>query len=408
MSHTRFPTVAFLSLVLLLATQGSVLAERPPSSRTLVIGVDHMDAANQQPEKFRLFEYTDFFSRTVRVRTGDTLDFRTAPGAFHIVAMARSEEAARHAYPIALLDRDDPPAVGSGKPKIELGPSNGSITNGTTHGGGTIGDPNAFPPTNCGLVQFGQAPCTFRGGDDVESAGGVAGFGQTGPAAVDWQITIDARPGSYAYFCYIHPGMRGRLTVVGGEQGDDATDVTSQAHIDAASSAQFQEDREDALEAERAADVVRFTGGAPGTRTYHETVGLSAAENHVAIDEMLPHTLNLDQGDRVEYQWRDPHNVHTVGFPPSEPPLPGPFIPDTFDGPATHEVIGDPGNAAPGTLLTVPSALVDAGLLVGTGYGLQPTSQTWSVRTNGQTSRGTFAWQCTVHDFMRGELNVGP
>ena len=178
----RLPPVSVISsAVLVLATQSHALAAPAPSVRTLVIGVDHVDLANQQPEKFRVFEYTDFFSRTVRIHNGDTLDFQTAPGAFHIVALARSEAAARTAYPIALLDSDDPNAIGSGKSKIQFGPASGSITNGTTHGGGTLGDPNAFPPTNCGLVQFGQAPCTFRGGDDVESAGGVAGLDRQAP-----------------------------------------------------------------------------------------------------------------------------------------------------------------------------------------------------------------------------------
>jgi plastocyanin len=423
MISNRLPAVAIVSTALLLATQGPALAAPAQSPRTLVIGVDHIDAANQQPDKFRLFEYTDFFSREVRVRKGDTLDFRTAPAAFHIVAVSRTEAAARNAYPIALLDKDDPPAIGTGKPKIELGPSNGSITNGTTHGGGTVGGLNDFPPGPCGIVQLGQKACTFRGGDDVESQGGVAGFGQNGPMEVDWQITINANPGAYAYFCYIHPGMRGRVIVVGkGERDDDAANiasnanhanegddgnVTTQAQINAASEKQFREDQEDALEAEKAANVVRFNGGSPGERTYRVSVGVSAAENHVAIDEMLPQHLNFVRGDKVEFQWRDPHNVHTVGFPASEPPLPPPFDSDKEPN-EPNEVVGDPGTSPSGTFLTTPSALVDAGLLVGRGYHLQPTVQQWSVRTNSSTALGTFEYHCTVHDFMHGFLTTKP
>jgi plastocyanin len=315
------------------------------------------------------------------------------------VALSPSEKAARNAYPIALLDKDDPNAIGTGDPKIRLGPSNGSITNGTTHGGGTIGDPNAFPPDNCGLVQFGQSPCTYHGGDDVESEGGVAGFGPNGPMAVDWQITINAQPGTYAYFCFIHPGMRGQLNVVAPQNA-----ATTQGEINAASHVQFDEDREDAREAELAANVVRFSGGAPGTRTYKVSVGISAAENHVAIDEMLPQQLDLAVGDRIVYQWADPHNVHTVGFP-TGPNLPPPFGPDMNDG-NEREFIGDPGNAAPGTLLTNPTTLVDAGLHLGEAYEVEPSSQRWSVATGGSTAAGTYAYQCTVHDWMQGLLNV--
>jgi plastocyanin len=409
----RFPQVGVvLSAVLILATQSHALAAPAPTARTLVIGVDHVDLTNQQPEKFRVFEYTDFFSRTVRIHTGDTLDFQTAPGAFHIVALARSEAAARSAYPFALLDRDDPPAIGSGKPKIELGPAAGSITNGTTHGGGTVGDPNAFPPTNCGLVQLGQSPCTFRGGDDVESQGSVAGFGPTGPGTVDWKVTINATPGTYDMFCYIHPGMRGKVTVVGnGEreaqsESDDNGRVTSQAQIDAGSAAQFKADREDALEAERTANVVHFRGEEPGERTYELNVGISAADNHVAIDEMLPQKLELKQGDRVHFSWSDPHNLHTVGFPTGSTSLPGSLGPDMEAPGEAFELVGDPGNAPAGTLLKDPTALVDAGAFLGCGFGLHPSAQDWSLRTDASTATGIYAFQCTIHDFMHGNLVV--
>jgi plastocyanin len=278
--------------------------------------------------------------------------------------------------------------------------------NGTTHGGGTVGGANDLP--SCGLVQLGQAPCTFKGGDDVESEGGVAGFGPNGPAAVDWQITVTAGPGEYDYFCYVHPGMRGHFTVVRSDRDSDRDDrVTTQDQINDASQAQFREDREDALEAERAANVVHFSGGAPGTRTYDVSVGISAAENHGAIDEMLPQHLNLDQGDRVVYHWRDPHNIHTVTFPADNPnvTLPPPFIPEAEPN-EQFELVGDPGNAPRGTVLSNPSALVDAGLFGGTGYQLQPTVQEWSVRTDNSTSAGAYLYQCTVHDFMLGTLRL--
>jgi hypothetical protein len=110
--------------------------------------------------------------------------------------------------------------------------------------------------------------------------------------------------------------MRGKLKVVDDRDDDHDPAVSTQAQIDAASAFQFRQDRDDALETERAANVVRFSGGSPGTRTYHLSVGVSAADNHVAINEMLPQKLNLVRGDLVGYNWPDPHNVHTVGFQP--------------------------------------------------------------------------------------------
>jgi len=85
-------------------------------------------------------------------------------------------------------------------------------------------------------------------------------------------------------FCYIHPNMSGDITVV----KDSDPNVSTQASIDAASQTQFLEDQQLALAAERDANQVVFRGGAPGKRTYKVSVGVSAADNHVAINEMLP------------------------------------------------------------------------------------------------------------------------
>lgn len=54
----------------------------------------------------------------------------------------------------------------------------------------------------------------------------------------DQLVTINAQPGRYHYFCYIHPGMRGVLDVVG-----NGASTSTQAEIEAASSAQFASDR---------------------------------------------------------------------------------------------------------------------------------------------------------------------
>jgi len=408
----RLPAVAVLSGVLILATQAPTIASAA-MPRTLVIGVDHADPANQQPGQGRVFEYTDFFSRNIRIRQGDTLDFRTAPGAVHVVALARDEHAARTTYPVALLDSDDPNAIGSGRPKIELGPSNGPITDGNEKtGGGQVGGPS--DPPFCGLSTSASV-CTFFGGDDVEAEGSVVPTfdPQGNPVAADWKVTVLAGPGTYSYFCFIHPGMRGSFTVVQGDHDRDRDDaITTQAEINAASAAEFSQDQSEGLAAERSANEVHFTGGAPGTRTYDVSVGVGTPDLKVAVDEMLPQHLNLAQGDRVAYHWPDRHNVHTVGFPATPPnvtsPLPGPFVPDAETDNEPFELIGDPGTAPPGTLLSNPNAVVDSGLRIGIAYGLEPTSQRWSVRTNASSSTGTYAYQCTVHDFMVGTLTLSP
>lgn len=400
------------------------IARAAPAPQTFVIGVDHADAANQQPfPPFnRLFEYTDFFTRDLRVHKGDSIDFQAAPGSFHIVALAKSEKVARSVYPVAFTDADGPAsidtAVGTGEPKIVLGPSNNSITGGSTHGGGTIANNPNGPPV-CGVAVLGEAACTFKGGDDIEVIGPTPAFGLTGPAQVDQSVVINAQPGQYAFFCYIHPGMRGTLNVV---DGDDPT--SNQADLNQRAQDQFLADRLAALEVERRLNHVEVNDEERGERTFVVHVGAAAADDHVAIDEMLPNRpLSLAPGDRVRYVWRDPHNVHTVSFPAENPGLPGPFGFDcgtTFSGGSgggppvpclelgdTHpEFIADPGNSPPGSVLTSPSTLVDSGVLIATGYHVQPSAQSWSVATRDSTAAGTYAFQCLVHDWMHGTLNV--
>jgi plastocyanin len=261
---------------------------------------------------------------------------------------------------------------------------------------------NGFGPPVCGVAGFGEAPCSFAGGDDIEVIGPTPGFDATGaPAFVDQLVNITAKPGEYDYFCFIHPGMRGHFTVV-----PDSVPSTTQEAVNAASADQFGADRNAARATEADGNVVRFTGGAPGTRTYSVNVGMTSADRHVAIDEMLPQHLNIVQGDKINYHWADPHNVHTVGFPAEETKLPPPFAPDGTSGDEAREVVGDPGNAPPGTLLRHTSSVVDAGVFIGTGYGVQPTVQLWSVKTSDSTDLATFTYQCTVHDFMHGSLTV--
>lgn len=417
----------------LLTGAPQVQASSTPSS--VAIGVDHIDLVNSQPQNGKLFEYTDFFSRNVTVHRGQVVNFQTAPFAFHIVALAKDEAAARRVYPVAYNDRDDPNAP-SGAPKIGFGPSNYPITGGsTTHPlSGVVDFTRPNGPPVCGAT--GESNCVFKGGNDVEVAGPNQSFAP--PAPADWRIQINAAPGTYHFFCYIHPNMSGTLHVV-----NNSEPVTTQAQINRASAAQFNADQSAAQRVEAAANHVVHSGGAPGHRTYWVHVGLSAANDRVAIDEMFPNPQSvaggmpaITKGDRVVYLWRDDHNVHSVIFPAMPPTFSNDIPPIGFDcasgyvpatgppsctetnerGPTSppftppFEVIADPGNAAPGTLLASQTQVVDSGIRVGEDYNLNPSSQFWSVRTNASTASGPqpYLFHCTIHDFMVGGFIVNP
>jgi plastocyanin len=423
---------ALVSGVTLLSGAPPVQAAPAPSS--VAIGVDHFDPVNTQPRMGKIFEYTDFFTRNVTVHRGEVVNFQTSPFAFHIVALAQDEGVARHVYPVTFNDRSDANAP-SGAPKIGLGSSNFPITGGsTTHPlSGHIDFTRGNGPPVCGAT--GEADCVFKGGNDVEVAGPNISFTS---APADWRIKINAEPGTYHFFCYIHPHMSGTLHVV--ESGEP---VTTQAQIDRASAQQFFDSQARAERAEFAANQVEHSDAAPGHRTYSVKVGISAADNHVAIDEMFPNPQTvpggipaLTRGDRVVYLWRDDHNVHSVFFPAHPPHFRNSISPFGFDcdsgfvpfgggppcretnepGPTSppfnppFEVIGDPGNATAGSLLINQKQTLDAGVRTGEDYGLRPSSQSWSLVTDAVTAAGPqpYLFHCTVHDFMVGGFTVNP
>jgi plastocyanin len=395
----------------------------------LSVGVDTLDFATQNPAAGRLFEYTDFFTgqtsgtaadRVINVNQGDVVAFTAAPFSFHIVGLAADEAAARNAYPVALLDPDGSVSKATGLPKIVLGPSNFPITGGNaTTGRGFIDFNHPNGPPDCGIYEIGESVCSFTGGNDVEVAGPNPGVdwhkllttGQFVPAFSSWNIQIDAPVGTYHYFCFIHPGMRGTLNV----STSPRTTITS-----AAVNTQLAADRAGALTAEAAVSSASVTGGAPGTRTYNVHMGIADDNKRVAIDEVLPNQpLSLAAGDKIHYEWRDPHNAHSVAFPTDSPLLPPPFGVDCMNRyvgfgrtglvsncAAVHlrafEVVVDPGNSL--THLSDPTQLVDSGVLIGTGFKLTPTAQDWSVTAN---SPGTYHFQCTIHDWMRQAVTIG-
>src|ERR1700736_387939 len=106
-------------IVGVLAVGGALVGAQVPVSAstpsTLIIGVDHGDPANQRPDQGRLFEYTDFFSRSIAVHRGETLNFQYSPFSFHILAVAKSEDFANSLQPLGFADQDDPASIATGK-----------------------------------------------------------------------------------------------------------------------------------------------------------------------------------------------------------------------------------------------------------------------------------------------------
>jgi plastocyanin len=379
-----------------------------------VIGVDHVDAANQQldahgnstappGQQARVFEYTDFFARSVRVHQGDTLDFHFAiPD--HLLSVAPNEAAARQQFPLFSPDETtggEGKAIGSGGPKIELGPAVFA---------------NFFGPPTCG--QTSDKPCQFDGSGPT-----AAGFATQ--TSSDWFVHFTAAPGTYTYFCHFHPGMRGTVKVV-----SDNVATQSQGHIDRVSAEQFRHLRKEAMALYKEANQVNAEAENEdsGPTVYNVHVGVTSEDRHVAIHDMLPATLPpLKPGDVVKYRWQS-NVIHTVGFNDAGPALLQPFGADCYPNTPAYvefpadpnapppacaepegflgvEAIGDPGTMAPGSPLTRAGG-GDSGLLGGADYRKfygNLGASSWSITAS---EPGSFHYQCTVHDWMRGTINV--
>jgi hypothetical protein len=397
-----------------------------PDSHPLIVRIGHTDPENQQPfPPFnRLYEYADFFSRSVTVHRGDTVDFQTQPFSFHIVGLAADEAAARRAYPIVELNVDDPPAIGTGLPTISFGDGAFPVTGGSVHGGGVIDKDRGKGPPAVGAVQFGQAPGVFRGGDAVEIIGPTVGWDlEQRPAQIDQLVVVDAPPGEYAFFDMLHPGMRGRLLVVPDDQP-----VSTQAEVDAAAERQFLESRTQARAVEAFLNATTVAHGEPGDRDLVVFVGASVNDGRVLINAMLPNRLpDVHCGDRVHFLFANASSIHTVGFAQQPDDLVSPFgfdcgggryqpVPNVFNAPppepclrpghTTPKFLCDPGNAPSGTELGKADEVVNSGLLIGGAYGVGPIASTWSITISDSTAKGPHPFFDTVHPWMTGTITV--
>jgi plastocyanin len=394
----RFKPILSIAGITAVLAVGIPISASATAPQTYTIGVDHFDPLNQQINPAtgmpldggKFIEYTDFFTRSVKVHSGDVLDFRVAlPD--HLVQVTPGPEAdARQQFPLFFPDEEN--ALGSGGPKVLLGPAVFSAFGGFQTCGASANSP--CDPSS----QF--AATAFPGGPNS-----------------DWFVAINGAPGTtFNYFCHLHPGMRGTVTVV-----DTNTPIETPAQVIAAADHQFNLDRAEGMAAYARAQAPSFTGGAPGTRTYQVHVGVTTNDRHVAIHGMLPSTLNLAPGDTVQYNWQF-NVIHTVSFeagpglrsplgadcgasyvPLNAPPPPFPDCTEFENG--QPEIILDPGTTAPGQELNMATG-ADSGVLVGADYGAfygNLGASSWSVKAS---QPGSYAFRCTIHDWMTGTLNV--
>ena len=254
---------------------------------------------------------------------------------------------------------------------------------------------------------------------------------------------IDAPPGSYAYFCTVHPGMKGTIRVVGA-----AAPVPTQKQIDAQIASAVRADSAAADALFRADQKPVSTVNAEGQRVWRGLLGDSTRDNHVSILAFMPTNLDIGAGDAVHYVFRD-HTVnelHTVTFPTQATggfdPFPhglggfGIYFSCDFDGPtaglkgvpglwpvmgpacpAALELVHAPwmteGHPAPDNQVLTPATYHDSGLLIpqasSKGFRFLPDTgrELPSSFDAGFPAAGTFTFECNIHvDLMTASITV--
>jgi plastocyanin len=294
-----------------------------------------------------------------------------------------------------------------------------------------------FGATDCGLV--GLKPCTFTASTAFLSSG-VSRVRQEQP----FEVRVDAPPGTYTYFCTLHPAMSGAIQVV-----RDTVVVRTQKQLDAYARSDVRADSKAADAVFRADQKPVSTVDAGGRRVWRGLLGDSTPDKHVSIVAFMPADLDAAAGDKVRYVFRD-HAInepHTVTFPTevSGGPPPGPvglgtfalFPACDFDGrtsglpgvrglwgaspvpacPANFEVLHAPwmtrGHPAPGNQVMTPATYHDSGLLIprGSSMGMRRLPDTgrvlpWTFEAEFPNT-GSFKFECNLHaDVMTGSVNV--
>jgi plastocyanin len=233
---------------------------------------------------------------------------------------------------------------------------------------------------------------------------GASSFGKTlaytGRKAVRSGLPLAATPkpmtvrfkkaGSYVYFCNVHPGMKGTVTVKKGSAAIPSAKADRKA---------VKRQANKAIAAAKKAAKVK----APANTIDVGVAGKGGLERFA----MVPSKLTVGVGQSVTFRMSSKtRDVHTATFGPGSPDKQGTYLGEIeagfnavpFDGRAVYP--SDPG----------PASLTPA--LHGNGFwntGLMDEVSATPLKSSGTVSfgaPGSYTYFCLVHPFMVGTITV--
>ena len=194
------------------------------------------------------------------------------------------------------------------------------------------------------------------------------------------------KPGTYKFFCDIHPGMFGEVVVK--KAGAAVPSAAQNASALAREEKGYVKESARVLKEKVAAGTVSLGKSGPGG---------------VEIFAMFPSTLSVKAGTTVSFQMsKDSREVHTASFGPAAY-LTG--LSKSFQSPAPSPLALYPSDP-PGTITLGPTTHGNG--FASTG-ALDQDPATATIPALGAikfTTPGTYTYQCLIHPFMRGKIVV--
>lgn len=338
-----------------------------------------------------------FLPSRMTVHAGDTITFR---GEFHTATLLPTGTDAQAWVDDNVVPQDGPYTPFAADP--DEGPAGLKFNNAVAFSS----DPTCGGP--------GAAPCAYDGSALVNS--GVFVFG---PGS--FTTTIAAEPGeSFWVICLVHSNMRMRVEVVAPNEP-----ATTQAQIDAARTAQIEQDEDEAAALHHRLLTKKTKHQTAGGKTVWDAwVGYDLPG--VTLFGMYPRKLSIKKGQTVRYHFSSlEYEVHSATFPLSKgleitnnsfipscdpdgdagtaadtpPDLEGPPF---CSNPAQLELDLDPrmGDKGNGTLTSASD--FESSTVRGDFLSRAP----WDLRFGARSPEGGFRYLCLIHPFMRGSVLV--
>ena len=224
--------------------------------------------------------------------------------------------------------------------------------------------------------------------------GGVASSGLPviPNASPTFTLTFDVAPGTYNYYCDVHPGMMGEIVVVPDDQPiPSPTEASTQGLMELGKNIS---DGTAAFDQALTASQDQMTAGADGA-----TVQMGKMVGLVSLDAFFPYTVTIRAGQSVTWTMEDHtmelHTVTSLPLPSDEEE----FLPQAPQGNNPPAILLGP-VAAPST----PSgSTIHAGDTFNSGLMMMGKSYTLTF-----ADPGVYPYGCFLHDGMLGVVVVLP